>query len=141
MILGLVTPTTTGHRSTCHHNQQEGSSQAKRPRHPTPSTSPIIQQFSTSTDSSFSFTSSSLSKSSSLSEANKENQPKLSDEVTSTVGQISETAQRDMGANLGRHSGKGLKDRRAQSSSDLYDTKGISVSKILAPCSKSSRER
>lgn len=112
-----------GSAANCRGQQQrqEGSSLAKRPRHPAPPPPPIRHSF-----------------------ANKENdrppaETARRDEAATRAPPV-ETSQ-EMGANLSRHNGKGLNGRRAQSSGNLCDSKGISVGKILVPCSRSSRER
>ncbi|XP_016839894.1 uncharacterized protein LOC100123134 isoform X2 [Nasonia vitripennis] len=100
--------------------RQEGSSLAKRPRHPAPPPPPIRH-------------------SSSSSAANKENNRPAEQERRDEAAV--EKSEQEMGSNLSRHNGKGLNGRRAQSSGNLCDSKGISVGKILVPCSRSSRER
>lgn len=101
--------------------RQEGSSLAKRPRHPAPPPPPIRH-------------------SSSSTSANKENNRPAREEERHDEAAV-EKSEQDMGSNLSRHNGKGLNGRRAQSSGNLCDSKGISVGKILVPCSRSSRER
>ncbi|OXU24941.1 hypothetical protein TSAR_010838 [Trichomalopsis sarcophagae] len=99
--------------------RQEGSSLAKRPRHPAPPPPPIRH-------------------SSSSSAANKENNRPAEQERRDEAEL--EKSEQEMGSNLSRHNGKGFNGRRAQSSGNLCDSKGISVGKILVPCSRSSRE-
>uniref|UniRef100_A0ABD2WI53 PDZ domain-containing protein n=1 Tax=Trichogramma kaykai TaxID=54128 RepID=A0ABD2WI53_9HYME len=149
VVLGVVQATSTAGRREAWKSSngcrpcigsQEGSTQAKRARHPAP-----------------------IASSASSGESNKENEEsQKNDDYDAGDGHDVHDDDNDddeqlvvlknddddqlteetiiMGANLSRHNGKGLNGRRAQSSGSLCNPEGISVTKFLQPCPKHHKE-